>query len=713
MHLPQNFTKILTCGWSLAWVGISWPAAAAGSVAEVAPRQPDANSRPVLEVIEVVGRRSHGIRLSSDKILNVAGAGNDPLRALEALPGVVLATPATGGPVARPAVRGSAPVDNEYQTDGLPVGYVFHNDGLSTLNPLLISGFNLYAGSWQPHFQNATGAVIETELRDPGVEPGWMLDAGAIRSALLYDTRISDNAALYLSMRQSFLHLYVDQFIEDEEFDFAIAPRNNDFQAKFWWQPDDANQLRVLTSGAADKVRRRFAVNSRDVAKNPDLLSGEGYASQYRQLGLLWDHEGVFANSQLALNYLRQSDDITEGLQWNLFSDVDEWLVRSKTHSMLQGWADGRATLDWGLQWRQQQISWWAQGRAQPCDPTFASCPPGLYAPLLLDDDRQTVRFASGHLDYRQPAGATLQWSAGLAVDHNDFTGQWFTEPRLSLQWQWQADWQLELTAGRHHQWFRRTELLSAVFGNPDLQLEQAQQFGAVLSQTLSARWRWQLSFYHKTLTDLVVSNPVRQLQQPGSQVDLQLPAFVNGGSGRASGVEFLLNRNLADGWYGWLSVAYSDTRRRNELLQQNFHYEWDLPLVINAVLNYQWDDHWQLGLKWRYQSGRRFTEIFGARPVYPLLHGKPDLTVPPLFYDPTEGEFNGARRAPLHRLDARLDYQTRWGPYPVTLYLEVLNLYARQTVQEQEWNADYSSYDNDYEFPDFPFPGVGVTIRF
>ena len=67
-----------------------------------------------LEVIQVLGRRPDGLTLSSEKILNVAGAGNDPLRALEALPGVILATPGTGGPVAKPAIRGSSPVDNEY-----------------------------------------------------------------------------------------------------------------------------------------------------------------------------------------------------------------------------------------------------------------------------------------------------------------------------------------------------------------------------------------------------------------------------------------------------------------------------------------------------------------------------------------------------------------------------------------------------------------------
>ena len=186
---------------------------------------------------------------------DVAGAGNDPLRALEALPGVILATPGTGGPVAKPAIRGSSPVDNEYQADFLPVGYVFHNDGLSTFNPLLIQSFSLYSSSWSPQYKDATGGVIVTELRDPSFEQsGWFLDAGAIRSSLLYEGQISPQAAFYFSLRQSFIHLYIDQFIEDEEFDFSTPPRNNDFQSKLVWDINEQNQLRLIATGFVNRL---------------------------------------------------------------------------------------------------------------------------------------------------------------------------------------------------------------------------------------------------------------------------------------------------------------------------------------------------------------------------------------------------------------------------------------------------------------------------
>lgn len=202
------------------------PVWAAGIASQPAPSGAAEVKDTELEVIRVLARKPGGLELTTSQLLTVAGSGNDPLRALEALPGVVLATPGSGGPVAMPAVRGSSPLDNQYQLDDLPVGYVFHNDGLSTLNPLLISSFRLQSSSWTPQYQDAAGAVIVTRLREPSFEqPQLVLDAGAIRSAILAETPLGEQAAMYLSARRSFVHLYIDKFIEDEEFSFVTPPK--------------------------------------------------------------------------------------------------------------------------------------------------------------------------------------------------------------------------------------------------------------------------------------------------------------------------------------------------------------------------------------------------------------------------------------------------------------------------------------------------------
>jgi len=685
------------------------PVWAAGIASQPAPSGAAEVKDTELEVIRVLARKPGGLELTTSQLLTVAGSGNDPLRALEALPGVVLATPGSGGPVAMPAVRGSSPLDNQYQLDDLPVGYVFHNDGLSTLNPLLISSFRLQSSSWTPQYQDAAGAVIVTRLRDPSFEqPQLVLDAGAIRSAILAETPLGEQAAMYLSARRSFVHLYIDKFIEDEEFSFVTPPKNHDYQSKLVWEPDADNQLRLLATGAADKVSRRYDAHSRDVAKDPDLASGDSYRQRFSQYGLQWDHRGLAGDSALALNSLRRFDQLYRGVAWQLDSHITEQLL-SVRHQAGFGGGDWQAD----VQWRRQQIDWQARGRDQPCQAALETCPPGSFAPIRQELQQLEVQFLETGLNWQQAFNDQWHYRLGAALSHNDFTDEWLAEPRLALQWRSAPDWLFELSGGQHHQWFRRLELISAVFGNPQAKQEQARQWGLSVQHQLDPHWSWQLELYHKTMQKLLVSNPARQSALPQQHTAPQLPAYLNAGRGEAEGVELLLSRQPQQGWHGWVSLSYARTRRLNTLTGEQFYTEWDLPLTANAVLHYQWDPHWQLGLKWRYQSGRRYTGIFGATPVYPWQDGQPDLTQPPLFYDPNEGPLHGERRNPLHRLDLRLDYQTRWGPYPLTMYLEVLNLYGHKTVQEQEWNRDYSSYDNDYEFPDFPFPGLGVSISF
>ncbi len=60
--------------------------------------------------------------LSGKTLREVAGSGGDPIRGLQAMPGVAV----TNDSNASPAVRGTAPGDNLYYVDSLPVGYLFH-----------------------------------------------------------------------------------------------------------------------------------------------------------------------------------------------------------------------------------------------------------------------------------------------------------------------------------------------------------------------------------------------------------------------------------------------------------------------------------------------------------------------------------------------------------------------------------------------------------
>jgi hypothetical protein len=163
-----------------------------------------ASTLPV-ERIRVLGSKDAGLELSSDKILKVPGAGNDPIKAIESFPGVILADGIA------PAVRGSSPRDMYYQTDNVPVGYVFHNDGYSTFHPNLIKSFELKTGAWESTFSDSIGGVIDTKLRDPEITDfTGVADISLLRTGILVESKLTDTSAFYFAARQSLIHLYIE-----------------------------------------------------------------------------------------------------------------------------------------------------------------------------------------------------------------------------------------------------------------------------------------------------------------------------------------------------------------------------------------------------------------------------------------------------------------------------------------------------------------------
>ena len=174
-----------------------------------------------------------------------------------------------------------------------------------------------------------------------------------------------------------------------------------------------------------------------------------------------------------------------------------------------------------------------------------------------------------------------------------------------------------------------------------------------------------------------------------------------------------MVNKALTDDWYGWFTLAYAITSRKIKATGDDFDFEFDIPVIANMVMKYHISDKWHVGVKWTYQSGRRYTDVLSATPIYSAESGDNNEPQQPLFYQPVYGDFNGARRDAGHRMDIRVDYHTKVANHAVNIYLDILNVYGHQRVQEDEWNADYTKSTPDYQFPDEMFPGLGISVRF
>ena len=649
------------------------------------------------EKIRVVGSRDAGLELSSAKILKVPGASNDPIRAIESLPGVVLANGFA------PAVRGSSPSDMYYRSDEVPVGNVFHLDGYSTFHPNLIQSFELKTGAWESEFSDANGGVIDTRLRDPDfIEPTATVDLSFLRAGVLVESQVSEDSAVYFSLRQSLIHLYIENILEDEDFSFEQAPINNDYQFKYLYNIDDNNKLVVQATGSNDEVALLFADESTEVLQNPDLQGGISSDSFYHNQAVIWTNYSNYGETKFILNRLERSADFTIGQILNLDATTTDYLAKVKN---IQDFETGELTS--GLDFSQQNIKYSVTGKRQPCNNEFEVCPPSYFAPVEAEVEDIDINFVTAFADYDWDIADNWILKLGASYNQNDFNDQQFLEPRLALKWRFSDDYQLKAAYGQHHQWFRKYQYLSDTFGAPDLELSRSNHYVFGLEYEGTSDWAWRLETYYKDMFDLIVSNPLAQTVNQAQDTNTEVANYLNEGTGKAYGIEFLLNKAISEKWYGWLSIAYSRTERVNEITDASFNYELDLPWIVNLVANYEINDKWQLGGRWRLQSGSLYTPILGATPIYL------DNNSEPLFYDPVEGEFNSERLEEFHRLDIRLDYQTQWFGYDTDVYFEVLNLYGQQSLEGYDYNEDYTEREETYQFPSSPIPSIGIQMVF
>ncbi|GLR71369.1 TonB-dependent receptor plug domain-containing protein [Agaribacter marinus] len=663
------------------------------------------------EVIDVVAMRPQGIQISSKQITTMPGGFGDPLKALDALPGVVLALPSTGSPVAQPAIRGSSPGDNQYESDFLPVGYVFHREGISIFNPLLIKGFDLKTSAWSGQYNDSIGGVISTELRDPNFEEfNAIIDLSQIRSGILVESPLGSKAAFYASYRESLIHHFVDDVVEDEDFTFSTPPRNHDYQVKFVWDMNSKNTLRVVATGAEDIARIAFKEDAKEVARNPDLAAGEGFSSKYDNVGFILDNDSWLGESKFAVNFLDRQIDINEGLVEQSSFKTKDTLFKWRTKTALD-----IGHLTWGGEWLNRAITHTNNSRLLTCIPEFDTCAPSPLSPIVQDIVDVDVRFSSLYADWYMPV--TQKWDATLtlAVNNDDFTDTTSLEPRVLASYQLNEKQTLSFSAGKYQQWFRDPNILSPVFGNPDLTPSDATMLGVVFDQAMGNGFNWKVDLYYKQLNNLIVPEQSDSQMAENGQVmtTSDVAPYSNNGEGTAWGAEFMINKALTDDWYGWFSLAYTKSERKNSQTNETINYEFDIPVIANLVAKYQWSDNWHFGVKWTYRSGRRYTDVLDSFPVFANADNPNTPSDEPLFYVPVYGEFNGQRRESGHRLDIRVDYMTKIYGSNVNMYIDVLNVLGSQRIQEDEWNADYTSSIPDYEFPDEMFPGLGISMQF
>lgn len=645
----------------------------------------NANNEAELDDIRITAKDDSLTEISTKKLLRIPGAGNDPLRAIEALPGVTFST----GRNAEPAVRGSSPDDNLYIIDFMPVANIFHFDGSSLLNDNVIQDFKLEAVAFDAQYNNATGAVIEANSRAPYTDRKQaVIDFSFLKAGILLETPITENSAAYLSVRQSLIHFYIENLLDDEDFEFTTVPEYYDYQAKYQLQLSDDDSISVQALGSRDKAGLLFSEDSDTVKRDPGLSGGISVNSYFHSQGILL--ENTLSDStrlKTGFSHMLRNIDLGIGLENDLNARSEDYSLRSHLTTNLNLYH----TLRTGIDIVENHIDFDGDFTAQPCTELQADCSLSENTSRIAESDNRKIYNYDVFIADDWFVTPRLSLTPGVTGSYDDYSEQTFLQGKFKFRWEFIDYWWLNGGWGQYHKFTDNFAEVAKGFGNPDLKQSTSDHYTLGIEHQLNETLLIKFDSYYKTFDDLVVAN-----------IDPTTPRYTNDADGHAYGFELFLNKSFSEGWYGWVSAAYSETRRRNKLTGEDFKYNYDQPWIVNLVSNHELNQDWTLGFKWRYQSGQLITPVVSAAQTN---IDNPDK------YVPVYGDLNSRRLPDIHKLDIRLDRNYQYKKWNMDLYVEVLNVYNQANVSGYKYNEDYTDKEDITGLPTIVSFGIKANL--
>jgi hypothetical protein len=654
-----------------------------------------------VQVIGTKGKAFTEMSQESEQLLGVAGAANDPLQAIYALPGVTFSvTDGPGG--SEPVIRGSAPQDNAYFIDLVPAGYLFHLFGNSIFDPHVVSSFELYPAAFSSMYGNATGGIIDVTLREPRRQPfTTTLHTSLLTAGAMVETGIGDQQALYANYRRSTMDLLLSEGdIDTDEEGFRIdkLPVSDDYQFKYSLRPNENNSLSFVAAGASDTLKATFDAASLEALRDPDFAGPASIRQGFDSQGLVWDWRGSGRNITGILSHVSQKDILIYGRDQHENTASDRSLARLFYQQDL----NGSHSLSMGVTLEDTAYNLDFNAKIVACNDLDPECST-VDAQYVTYKDTLKVFAHEAFLEDRWEITAKQAFTLGFHYAGDNYLGRGRLEPRLRFDYELNDRLSTHFAAGRYSQLPQLREMID-VLGNPDLTTVKADHYVWGINQKFGGRWSWNTDIYYKSMRDIVVS----------AEQDSAATNYSNGASGRAYGVEFLLKKELGDRWSGWAALSLAASDRTRTSTGEAIRFQYDKPILFNLVANRRLGNYWNVGFKWNYQSGGRYTPIVDLVPS----------TSHPDVLEPVYGSPNSERLPAFHRLDIRADYtrEKSWGQWK--FYVDVLNAYARKSIVGYEYAANGTKliapppgYGADVPVRaitgDAMFPSIGFEIRF
>ena len=635
------------------------------------------------EVLEVTRRT-----ISRQQLTSIPGTFGDPIRAIQTLPGLQRAPFGLGLLL----VRGSNPDDTGIFVDGHEVPALFHFlGGPSIFNAEMLDSIDLYPGGFPGRFGRHHGGVVALETRetkDDGVHGSAKVDfidaGGYLRAPLTKDLTIA------VAGRRS----YIDAFLgfvlptPSKGSQRIVTPIYYDVSAKLDWNLHENGHVSLFAIDSSDSLH----VLQADPTSSSDLNSAVHFL---RVIGSYSRALGHDLKLTISPAWGRDTVSFTgaEAMAAGPFTDIA--IVNNSLSYRLR--VTGRPApwllLDTGLDLLSRVTTYQA---LVPIDDTLTNSSGVNIPPSQVFRGSQSLG-AGGYIDLGIDVTDKLRIIPTLRLDAYLLDGQQrqSADPRIVVRYKTSDLWTLKAYVGRFTQ-PPQPEALDRRFGNTNVQLEHALQYGLGYEWKPTHLWSIDSEIYYVDRSDLVVFTNDVTMNPDGTYSYVN---FVNTGKRSSYGFEAIVKREISAHVFGWLSYTFSRSHQVDHDNGLVYPTAFDQPHVMNAVVSWKPGAGFELGARFQLASGRPDTPVVGA--TYDADAGG---------YVPVRGPERSVRIPTFRQLDVRAERDWLFDTWSIGVYIDVINATNATNVEGVQYDYRYRASSPISSYPFLPTLGVRGT---
>lgn len=652
-------------GYSSVFVGFGELRGKGSYTVYLPPGEPD-DSEVVItgSKRQEVSRKSISVR-ETERI----APNGDPAQITQLLPGVRSEPNST-----EVVIRGSGPNDSRYFVDDIRVPSIFHAIGdLSVVPAPQLESVDFNSGGFSARYGDASGGIIVLRSKEqlPESPHSEFVVNVPFYAGLFHERPLNENSAMAVSFRRSTLEAILPTALKaaaKEGFEATVVPFFYDAYGRYHWK-DDTSSWRVtaiqsldgltlaVPADAAEDVSGKFRVEFRDgfsvLAVEHERNLGDGWRvrttpqiSQSRTKGSFGDND-LFLNTRTLAIPTELSKRLGPGRSFTVGVEPINVQVRAEVDSVLQ----------------------------VEDDPYFD---PEDAPKFRVSRDFHLDNYAAWSTYDLGLGPVTL--SPGLRVFRAGLNTESSYDPRLQALFAVNSDVTLKGAVGQYSIAPEPVES-SGEIGNPSIGYERAMHYVLGIETKWSDRWAVEFQTFYKRTLNLIVSGGDRNYRDSGER--------------RTHGFEAFVRRNLTEKFFGWLSYTYSVSKERRSEDSPWFTSQYDQTHILNLAGSYKINPFWDLGTRFKYNTGNPFTPVAGAfynasldkyQPIYNLDRPNTD------------------REPDFHSLDLFATYDSLFNEWKMKYQFGVQYIALGKRVNSVSYNYDYSKKEELSSLPPIPY---------